>query len=198
MNTTAEPATAMATAPPHVPEVIQSIQQELAGLLQQRAEIMRRIGTIRRTLAGLAKLFGDSNLDDDLSAGRRGTGSRPAGFTRACRLILMESRMPLGVRQGCDELRRRFPDLAQRHKDLSASVTTVFHRLVGYAEARCFLDSQGTRVWEWITERVPANQPTERDGKREQVGQSCSSRELCLCQATTSVLSPPPAHPRPD
>ncbi len=156
MNTTAEPATAMATASaPHVPEVIQSMTQELAGLLQQRAEIMRRIGTIRQTLAGLAKLFGDSNLDDDLVAGQRASGSRPAGFTRACRLTLMESRTPLGVRQGCDELRRRFPELAQRHKDLSASVTTIFHRLVGYAEARCFLDSQGTRVWEWITEREP-------------------------------------------
>src|ERR1700690_1351659 len=52
MNTTEEPATTVATAPaPHVLEVIQSMQQELAGLLQQRAEIMRRVGTIRQTLA---------------------------------------------------------------------------------------------------------------------------------------------------
>jgi len=173
MNTTEEPATTVATAPaPHVLEVIQSMHQELAGLLQQRAEIMRRVGTIRQTLAGLAKLFGDSNLDDDLSAGRRGRGNRPAGVTRACRLILMESRTPLGVRQGCDELRRRFPELAQRHKDLSASVSTIFHRLEGYAEARCFPDGQGTRVWEWITEREPVSQSIEidREGKSEQVG----------------------------
>jgi hypothetical protein len=156
MYTTAEPATARATASaPHVLEVIQSMKQELAGLLQQRAEIMRRIGTIRQTLAGLAKLFGDSLLADDMVAGQRGTRSRPAGFTRACRLILMESRTPLGVRQGCDELRQRFPELVQRHKDLSASVNTIFHRLAGYDEARCFLDSRGKRVWEWITEPGP-------------------------------------------
>src|SRR5580658_4869182 len=55
MNTTEEPATTMATASaPHVLEVIQSMQRELAELLQQRAEIMRRVGTIRQTLAGLA------------------------------------------------------------------------------------------------------------------------------------------------
>ena len=174
MNTPGERVTAMATAPaPHVLEVIQSMQVELAGLLQQRAEIMRRVGTIRQTLAGMAKLFGDSNLDDDLLAGRRGRGTRPAGVTRACRLILMESQTPLGVRQGCDELRRRFPELAQRHKDLSASVSTIFHRLEGYAEARCFPDGQGTRVWEWITEREPVSQSIEidREGKPEQVGQ---------------------------
>jgi len=172
MNTTEEQATAMATASaPHVLEVIQSMRLELAGLLQQRAEIMRRVGTIRQTLSGLARLFGDSNLDDVLSAGRRGTGDRPAGFTRACRLILMESRTPLGVRQGCEELRRRFPELAQRHKDLSASVSTTFRRLEGYAEARCFPDSQGTRVWEWITEREPVSQSTEHEREPEQVGQ---------------------------
>jgi hypothetical protein len=174
MNTTEEQVTAMATAPaPHVLEVIQSMRLELAELLQQRAEIMRRIGTIRQTLAGLAKLFGDSNLDDDLLAVRRGRGNRPAGVTRACRLILMESRTPLGVRQGCDELRRRFPDLAQRHKDLSASVSTIFHRLEGYAEARCFPDSRGTRVWEWITEREPVSQSIEieREGEPQKVGQ---------------------------
>jgi hypothetical protein len=174
MNTTEERATAMAAASaPHVLEVSQSMRLELAALLQQRAEIMRRVGTIRQTLAGLAKLFGDSNLDDVLSAARRGRGHRPAGVTRACRLILMESRTPLGVRQGCDELRRRFPELAQRHKDLSASVSTIFHRLEGYAEARCFPDSQGTRVWEWITEREPVSQSIEidREGKEERVGQ---------------------------
>src|SRR5580704_6830590 len=95
MNLSEERVTAMATAPaPHLLEVIQSMQVELAGLLQQRAEIMRRVGTIRQTLAGLAKLFGDSNPDVDPPAGRGGRGNRPAGFTRACRLILIESRTP--------------------------------------------------------------------------------------------------------
>jgi len=172
MHTTAEPGTAMATgAAPHVLEVIQSVKQELAGLLQQRAEIMRRIGTIRQTLAGLAKFFGDSNLDDGLAPAQHATGRRPMGFTRACRLVLMESQTPLSVRQGCEELQRRFPELAQRHQYLPASVTTVFHRLEDYAEVRCFLDSQGLRVWEWITERESVNQPTAREREPDQLRQ---------------------------
>jgi hypothetical protein len=64
----------------------------------------------------------------------------------------MDAGTPLPIRQSCDELRRRFPELAARHKDLAASVTTVFHRLVAYGEARFYLDEKGTRVWQWITE----------------------------------------------
>jgi hypothetical protein len=82
----------------------------------------------------------------------RGMGDRRKGFTRACRQILMEAQAPLRPRQGCEALWQKFPELAGRHKDLGASVTTVFHRLVAYGEARCFLDEQGVRVWEWLAE----------------------------------------------
>ena len=136
---------------PHVQEVLRSAEQELAGLLQHRGEVMRRIGTIKQTLAGLADLFGDAVLSDELRiALDRGVTDRRKGFTRACRQILLESRIPLHTRQCCEELWRRFPELAGRHKDLGASVTTVFHRLVAYGEVRCFLNEQGVRVWEWI------------------------------------------------
>jgi hypothetical protein len=50
------------------------------------------------------------------------------------------------------ELQRKFPELVERHKDPLASVTTVFNRLVGYAEVRSFLNARGRRVWEWIAE----------------------------------------------
>ena len=154
MNTiVAEQNTAAITMLPHVQEVLRSAQQELAGLLQQRAEIMKRIGTIKQTLSGLAELFGDAVLDDELrTLLDRGVSDRRKGFTRACRQILLESRTPLRVRQGCEELWRKFPELAGRHKDLGASVTTVFHRLAAYGEARCFVDHQGVRVWEWMAE----------------------------------------------
>lgn len=138
---------------PHVEEVIRSAAQELAGLFRQRAEIMKRIGTIKQMLAGVADLFGDSVLDEELrTLLDRGISNRQKGFTRACRQILMESRTPLRARHGCEALWRRFPELARRHKDLGASITTVFHRLVEYGEARCFLDQQGVRVWEWMAE----------------------------------------------
>jgi chorismate mutase len=154
MNTNTDGSAAtLNTLAPHIQEVVRSAEQELTGLLQRRTEIMKRMGTIKQTLAGLATLYGDSILDDELllSLGRGPTFHR-SGFTRACRLVLMEARTPLRVRQACDEMRRRFPDLVQRHKDLAASVTTVLNRLVDYAEANTFFDQAGMRVWEWVSD----------------------------------------------
>jgi hypothetical protein len=138
----------------HVQEVIRSAERELQELLQRRAELMKRIGTIKQTLAGLANIFGGSVLNDQLLTFLdRTTVSRQPGFTRACRVVLMESGKPLGARFVCQALQRRFPELLERHKDPIASVTTVLNRLVDYTEARCSLDANGRRVWEWITER---------------------------------------------
>jgi hypothetical protein len=134
-------------------EVVGSAGRELGELLQERDQVMKRIGTIKQTLAGLAQIFGDSILSDELQALlHRGAPKRRSGFTRACRVVLMESVEPLGARQICDHLRRRFPDLLEHHKDPVASTTTVLSRLVEYSEARCFFNPSGRRVWEWITE----------------------------------------------
>jgi hypothetical protein len=138
---------------PHVQQVLKTAELELSGLLEQRADVMKRIGTIKQMLAGLADLFGDEVLHDELRIVLdRGMSDRRKGFTRACRQVLMEAQAPLRPRQGCEALWQKFPELAGRHKDLGASVTTVFHRLVAYGEARCFLDEQGVRVWEWVAE----------------------------------------------
>jgi hypothetical protein len=85
----------------------------------------------------------------------RGVAGRRSGFTRACRTVLMESDRPLRTREASDQLQHRFPELVERHKDLAASVTTVFHRLTRYSEARYFLDHEGVRVWEWIRDAEP-------------------------------------------
>jgi chorismate mutase len=167
MNTIVEAGTTTTnTVTPHLLEVIRSAEQELARLLQRRAEIARRMGAIKQMLSGMAELFGSSIFDDGLfTAVDRGVASRQKGLTQACRRVLMESRTPLRAQQGCEELQRRFPDLAKRHRHLKASVTTVFHRLAGYSEARCFLDDEGMRVWEWAAERIPNaqnNQLAER------------------------------------
>jgi hypothetical protein len=138
----------------HVQEVIRSAERELHELLQRRAELMKRIGTIKQTLSGLANIFGNSVLNDELLTFLdRKTASRQPGFTRACRVVLMESDKPLGARFVCQALQQRFPEVLERHKDPIASVTTVLNRLVDYMEARCSLDSNGRRVWEWISER---------------------------------------------
>ena len=148
--------TGITTASPsngHVQEVIRSAQQELNQLLRHRADIMKRIGTVKQTLVCLAKVFGDDVLTADaLRLLGRGATRKQPGFTRACRVILMEAATPLDARQGLRDLQRRFPELVERHKDPLASVTTVFNRLVGYAEVRSFHNGKGRRVWEWITE----------------------------------------------
>jgi len=151
----------------HVQEVIVAAERELHQLLQQRSETMKRIGTVKQTLVCLAKVFGEDVLTPEVMRilGRGNTRKQP-GFTRACRLVLMEAGIPLEARQGFRELQRRFPELVEHHKDPLASVTTVFNRLVGYAEVRSFPNGKGRRVWEWIAE--PGNReallPSIEDG----------------------------------
>jgi hypothetical protein len=141
------------TPDPHVQEVIRSAERELHELLERRADLMKRIGTIKQTLAGLANIFGNAVLDDQLlSLLDRKSSSRQPGFTRACRLVLMEAKKPLGARLVSVALQQRFPELLERHKDPMASVTTVLNRLADYTEARCSLDPNGRRVWEWIAD----------------------------------------------
>jgi len=144
------------TVPVH--EVIRAAHDELCLLMQQRAEIMKRIGTVKQTIAGLANLFGDDVLGDDLleMIDRRPNGRQP-GFTKACRGVLMEARRPLGAREVCEDLERRAPAILARHKDPLASVTTVLNRLVDYGEARSLTNDRGRRVWEWVSDAEQAS-----------------------------------------
>lgn len=121
----------------HVQEVVRQAHDELRQLLHQRAEVMRRIGTIKQTIAGLANLFGDSVLSDELLelVDRKSSGRQP-GFTKACRMILMDSKRALSARDVCDRIQEKASPLLARHKDPMASVTTVLNRLVAYGEAQ--------------------------------------------------------------
>jgi chorismate mutase len=146
----------------HVSEVVRSAERELRQLLRQRAEIMKRIGTLKQTLAGLANLFGESVLTDELvTLLERGAAKRRSGLTRACRLVLMDSSSPVGAREVCEQLQRRFPGLLEGHKDPLASVNTILSRLVDYSEARSLLQHGGRRVWEWITDRTSSGAAAE-------------------------------------
>ena len=136
-----------------VEQVIKAAHDELLQLMQQRAEIVRRIGTVKQTIVGLANLFGDHVLGDDLLEliDRKPNGRQP-GFTKACRTALMEAGRPLGAREVCQELEKRSPAILSRHKDPMASVTTVLNRLVDYGEARSLSNERGRRVWEWVSD----------------------------------------------
>jgi hypothetical protein len=137
----------------HVEEVVRQAHEELRVLLQQRAEVMRRIGTIKQTIAGLANLFGDGVLSDELlELVDRKTSGRQPGFTKACRMVLMDSNRALSARDVCDRIQEKAPPMLARHKDPMASVTTVLNRLVAYGEARAVALSNGRRAWQWVAD----------------------------------------------
>jgi hypothetical protein len=137
----------------HVQEVIRQAHDELRGLMQQRADVMKRIGTVKQTIAGLANLFGDGVLSEELMelVDRKNSGRQP-GFTKACRMILMEAGRPMSARDICDYFHQKIPSLLARHKDPMASVTTVLNRLVDYGEAQAVFSGNGRRAWLWIAE----------------------------------------------
>ncbi len=146
---------------PHVVEVVKTAHEELRQLMRQRADIMKRIGTLKQTIAGLANLFGDEILGEDLlELVDRKTGGRQPGFTKACRMVLMEAQRPLSVREVCEQIQQRLPAILARHKDPLASVTTVLNRLVDYGEAKSVLRENGRRAWAWVSE-APAMVPAE-------------------------------------
>lgn len=138
---------------PHVQQVIKAAHDELRQLMRQRAEIMKRIGTVKQTIVGLANLFGDDVLNEELLelVDRKSSGRQP-GFTKACRMVLMEASRPLGAREVCEQIQQRIPPVLLRHKDPLASVTTVLNRLVEYGEAKAVVKENGRRAWEWVAD----------------------------------------------
>lgn len=144
----------------HVQEVVRQAHEELRHLLQQRAEVMRRIGTIKQTIAGLANLFGEAVLSDELLelVDRKSSGRQP-GFTKACRMVLMDANRALSARDVCDRLQQKAPPMLARHKDPMASVTTVLNRLVAYGEARAVALDSGRRAWRWVADSEPELTP---------------------------------------
>ncbi|MCU1302060.1 MAG: hypothetical protein JWQ87_2344 [Candidatus Sulfotelmatobacter sp.] len=140
----------------HVQEVVRQAHEELRQLMQQRAEVMRRIGTIKQTIAGLANLFGDDVLSDELLelVDRKSSG-RQTGFTKACRMVLMDANRALSARDVCNLLQQKSQPILARHKDPMASVTTVLNRLVAYGEAKPVALENGRRAWQWVAEIEP-------------------------------------------
>ncbi len=137
----------------NVQEVVKTAHEELRQLMRQRADIMKRIGTIKQTIVGLANLFGGGILNDDLlELVDRKTNGRQPGFTRACRMVLMEASRPLGAREVCEQIQQKTPPVILHHKDPLASVTTVLNRLVEYGEAQSIVRENGRRAWVWVSD----------------------------------------------
>jgi chorismate mutase len=140
----------------HVQQVVRQAHEELRQLLQRRSEIMKRIGAVKQTISGLANLFGEEVLNEEvMELLNRKTSGRQPGFTKTCRMILMQSGRAMSSRDICDYFQKKMPALLARHKDPTASVTRVMNRLVEYGEAEDEMLS-GRRVWRWIANN-PAN-----------------------------------------
>jgi hypothetical protein len=137
----------------HAQELVHYAHAELRQLQQQHSELVRRIGTVKQTIAGLAKLFGDNVLSEELQGllGRKSQG-RQLGFTEACRVILMESGRALSRREVCAQLQVKVPSIFARHINPIASVSTVLNRLVHYGEAQPVVLTDGQRAFQWVTE----------------------------------------------
>lgn len=141
--------------------VLNQAKEELIGLVKQKGEVTKRIGTIKQTIAGLADLFGNEVLDEELlELLDRKTHSRQPGFTRECRFALMDSRSPMTARAVCDCIREKNAAILTHHKDPIASVTTVLNRLVAYGEAESLVLDIGKRAWKWRSE-LPSERPQE-------------------------------------
>ena len=141
--------------------MVERLHQELDSLLKQRAAIIKKLGTIKQTILGLANLFGDDVISEELLelVGHR-PSSRQPGFTQACRTVLMESCRPLLAQEVCQEVERRNPALLARQKKPLASVSTVLNRLASYGEARLLANDRGRRAWQWVprnSDQLPAS-----------------------------------------
>jgi hypothetical protein len=138
----------------HVQDVIHRAERELLQLLEERAEVTKRIGTVKQTIVGLANLFGDGVLNAALlELVDRKSGSRQPGITRACRRILMEAGRPLSAREVCDGIQQTAPTLLARHKDPMSTINTILSRLVEYGEAKVLPGDHGQRTWLWASAR---------------------------------------------
>lgn len=146
---------------PHAEEVVKRAWEELRSLRRQRADIMKRIGTVRQTILGLATLFEGSMSDDELLDlnGRKANG-RQTGFTKAIRIVLMQSPKPLRAGEVRDLLESQGVSLLH-HKGPLASVTTVLNRLVQYGEAQVLQRPDGKRAWIWVKQMTDSDQGSD-------------------------------------
>jgi hypothetical protein len=133
----------------NIQPIVNSARQELRQLLQQRADITKRIGTIKQTILNLCTLFGDDEMnDDDLREfAEHKPATRRPGLTQACRTVLRKLDRPLTARELSEHIQQQDPLTVRSSKNLAAAVAVILERLVQYGEARVILSQNGRRAW---------------------------------------------------
>lgn len=136
--------------------VLRQLRDLLQSLTQERKDIVRRMCAIKQTIVGLASLYGDEVLDDELlELVDRKRPRRRAGLTKACRMVLIQADRPLSTREVCEQIFSENPALLMSHKDPKASIHTLLGRLAEYGEAQAVADEKGRRLWQWVTQPTP-------------------------------------------
>jgi hypothetical protein len=136
---------------PDVRVVVKVAHGELRRLIQQRAEITKRIDSIKQTIVGLCNLFGGDELTEELRELVNGKAVvRRPGITQACRKVLMDAGCPLTARNVCEQIQQRSDPPCS--KNLVGAVTTVLSRLEKYGEARTVPRANGPRAWVWLSD----------------------------------------------
>jgi len=134
-------------------DVLRQLRDLLQSLTQERKDIVRRMCAIKQTIVGLASLYGDDVLDDELlELVDRKRPRRRAGLTKACRMVLIQAGRPITTREVCDRIFSESPALLMSHKDPKASIHTLLSRLAEYGEAKAVADEKGRRLWQWVTQ----------------------------------------------
>jgi hypothetical protein len=159
-RSSAEPVSIHAANADDRQRVIGRIQHELQLLLLEHAAIQKRIGVIKRTVIGLADVFGPDIIDGKLQDLLSKRSARPArshpGLTDVCREILKECSQPLTVRKACGIIQEKYPSLLARHRNPTASVLVVLRRLASYGEVEAGSNERGARIWLWVLARQKA------------------------------------------
>ena len=136
----------------HLKRVLDYIQTELRALQTERAVILKRIGTIKQTIAGLADLFGPDLINGELlnllsSQSYRDHRTHP-GLTDFCRQLLRARPSdPLTVQEILVYVRQNCPAMLVHHKHPTNSLRMVLRRLVMYGEAVEVLSEKGSPAW---------------------------------------------------
>jgi hypothetical protein len=119
----------------HAACVVNLVGEQLKDLLAQQHETSKGIEAAKKTLVGLARMYGEQLIPDEfrqLLHLKGGLANR--GLTAACREVLAEADEPLSARNIFDRIQRKDSRLLQNHRQPVATVTTILHRLARYGE----------------------------------------------------------------
>jgi hypothetical protein len=150
-ETVTEPMLVLSALHRELSPVIGQLQSELRVLQLERAAILKRIGKIKKTIVGLADVFGSDGMDGELqgflalqSARRFRTHT---GLTDLCRQLLREAPEPLTAREILGQIQERSPAGLVGHRHPLNSLRMILRRLVAYGEAEESLTEKSLRAW---------------------------------------------------